>query len=144
MENQDKGGLTNQQSIKDEFSSQSSKEDNSPSQIKPEQDQSLSHDELVKKLDTYSKTNIEENVEDYFALQRMKEKYLESIRQKEADRSKASVHYGQGVQIRLPHADYEVIKGDHIGDDQALGNNIAKEAKAYYDKNELSYLWERI
>ena len=135
MKEKNKNGLSNQQPIKDDFKSHSNNQDVDQSSIDSKESQDISHDELVNKLDTYSKTNIEENVDDYFAFQKMKAKYLEDAKQKEASRDRGRVNYQEGVKIGLPHPDFEVIKGNYSREDQTIRSQIAKEAKGYYDKN---------
>lgn len=135
MKKKDQNGLSNQKPVKDEFSSSTKKEYSSEYKDKAVEDPNLSHTELIEKLDTYSKTNIEENVDDYFAFQRMKDKYMNEIEQKEADRTKGAIHYAQGYRAGLPQTSYDDIKQNHVHQDQNLRNNVVREAGEYYKKN---------
>lgn len=135
MKKKNQNGLSNQKPVKDEFSSSTKKEYSSKHKDKAVEDPDLSHNELIEKLDTYSKTNIEENVDDYFAFQRMKDKYMDEIKQKDADRIKGAVHYAQGQRAGLPQADYDTLKQGHELQDQNLRNNVVREAGEYYKKN---------
>lgn len=93
----------------------------------------LSHDELQNRLDLYSRTNGNERT--YFDVQKIKDKYEKEIRQIEGNRTKADIHYAQGIRSGLPHARYESIQITYERHDQNLRNNVAQEAKAYYQKN---------
>ncbi len=97
----------------------------------------LSHEELQERLDNYSKVGGEK--ETYFSLQKIKQKYLKEIEQKQASRNKGSIHYAQGIRSGLPHKDYEEIKDMHNEQDRKMRNDVVNEAKEEYQaKNSLS------
>ena len=93
----------------------------------------LTHGELQHRLDLYSR--IGGNMDQYFKVQAIKQKYLEEIKEKEASRSKSDVHYGQGIRSGLPHMRHEAIKEMRDRSDQPFRDEVAKEAKSYYSEN---------
>ncbi|MDO5970298.1 hypothetical protein Q4Q35_10820 [Flavivirga aquimarina] len=116
-----------------------SKEDHlSPTEINkpnhPEKDNhpnaDLSHEELQERIDLYEKMNKEEKQS--FNLQKIKNKYLKEMEEREINRNKGALHYGMGVRSDLPHKDYEDIKDMHNDQDRKLRNDTLKEAKEPY------------
>lgn len=96
-------------------------------------DVNLSHEELNERLENYSK--IGNQKEQFFAIQRLREKYNREIRESQEKRAKTDIYYAQGVRSGLPQASYEKIKEQREQEDQKRRNEILKEAKQYYSKH---------
>lgn len=104
---------------------------------KPDKDQSkganLTHGGLQNRLDLYSR--IGENMDQYFKVQTIIERYREQIKEIEANRSKADIYYGQGIRAGLPHTHHDIIKDTRERSDQLLRDDVASKAKSYYSEN---------
>ena len=104
---------------------------------KPDKDQSkganLTHGELQNRLDLYSR--IGGQMDQYFKGQTIIKRYREQIKEIEANRSKADIHYGQGIRAGLPHTHHDIIKDTRERSDQLLRDDVASKAKSYYSEN---------
>ncbi|MDN5215047.1 hypothetical protein QQ020_23400 [Fulvivirgaceae bacterium BMA12] len=104
---------------------------------KPDKDQgkgaNLTHGELQNRLNLYSR--IGGQMEQSFKVQAIKQKYLKEIKEKEVNRSKSDIHYGQGIRTGLPHTRHEILRDQRDRSDQKLRDDVAKEAKSYYSQN---------
>lgn len=96
--------------------------------------ENLSHEELKDRLDAYSQVG--GSHEQYFSVQRMKQEYLKEIEQLQKTRSKQDVFYGLGQRAGLPHSPLQTLNLDREDLDQKRRDEIAHEAKSFYDKNE--------
>jgi len=101
----------------------------------------LSHKELKDRLDLYS--SIGGKMEQYFKVQGIKDKYLNQIRELEANRTKADINYAQGIRTGLPHLNHGNIKDMRATFDQELRNETGKSAKdVYKEKSSLTKSFE--
>ncbi|OEK01147.1 hypothetical protein BFP97_06325 [Roseivirga sp. 4D4] len=97
----------------------------------------LSDNELQNRLELYSK--IGGKMDQYFEIQRIKQRYLNLKNELHQTRTIADLHYAQGIRTDLPHANIESIRQKHEQYDQQLRNMVTKDAKDYYkDENSLS------
>lgn len=113
-------------------------QDNTPDIIKVEKD--LSDGELQERLDLYSNGSKEQ----FFKVQKIKQRYVEKIKEEQIKRTKADLHYAQGVRAGLPHAYHDNLKDIRERQDQHFRDEILHEAKAEYKKQEnLTKLFDR-
>ena len=114
------------------------KQDNNPSTIKAIK--YLSDKELQERLDLYSNGSQEQ----FFKVQKIKNGYIEQIRDEQAQRTKADLHYAQGIRAGLPHTHHSSIKDSRELTDQNFRDEIVKEAKTEYKKHKnLTRLFDR-
>lgn len=101
------------------------------------EDPDLSHEELKERLDMYSAiTRSKEETDRYFDVERMKQKYLDEIRQRGENRTKGGIYYAQGLRSGLRHTPYEDIREMHEEQDRKLRNDVTRQAKEYYNDND--------
>ncbi len=127
----------NNDNTKEDYLSPTRIEQNNNSDKNQYKDADLSHEELQDRLEQYSRVGGQ--MDEYFKVQAMKEKYLKQIKEKEANRTKSDIHYAKGVRTGLPHVHIEDIRDVQQHQDQKLRNEVSKDAKEQYrDNNSLS------
>jgi len=99
---------------------------------KAPENEGLSDKELKDRLETYSK--VSDNLERSFKILEIQKRYEEREDDKKYSRTKADVHYAQGIRSGLPHSNYESIKYGRELEDQGQRDDIAKEAKEVYQE----------
>lgn len=123
-------GSNTQKNKEDHLAPTKIKQDNAPDGVKAEKH--LSDKEVQERLDLYSKGSPEQ----FFNVQKIKKKYIEKMREENAKRSQADLHYAHGRRSGLPHAPHETIKDTREMADQNFRDEIVKEAKAEYRNHE--------
>jgi len=114
----------------DDHLSPTTKETSSPVHSRP--DAPLSDKQVQERLDLYSKGGQEQ----FFIIQKIKKRYVETRKVEHIKRVQADAHYAQGIRAGLPHARYEVIRSSREASDESRRNQVLEEAKAVYKTHE--------
>lgn len=110
--------------------SPTTKETSAPVYSRP--DAPLSDKQVQERLDLYSKGGQEQ----FFTIQKIKKRFVETRKMERIKRVQADAHYAQGVRAGLPHARYEVIRSSREASDESRRTQVLEEAKAVYNTHE--------
>ena len=91
--------------------------------------QNLTDAEVQKRLDLYSERGDEHQ---YFAIQKIKKRYLERNNEERNKRAKSDLFFAQGKMKGLPHASHDNIKYARERNDQHFRDGIVEEARSEY------------
>lgn len=115
--------------------SPSSNQDSVPLHTTPETPRS--DRQVQDRLDLYSKGSQEQ----FFKIQKIKKRFVETTKDQEAKQIQADTHYAQGVRAGLPHARYEIIRSSREQADEKRRSQIIQEAKEEYKSHENLTKW---
>ncbi len=117
--------------------SPTTKESSSPIHVNPKKP--MSDKQVQERLELYSKGGQEQ----FFKVQKIKKRYVETSKTQETKRIQGDAHYAQGIRAGLPHARYEIIRGLRETSDERFRSQVINEAKAVYNTHENLSSWFR-
>tara|TARA_Y100000114_G_scaffold156111_1_gene182124 strand:- start:13935 stop:14528 length:594 start_codon:yes stop_codon:yes gene_type:complete len=95
-------------------------------------EKNLTDAELQQKLDLYSQGGEKQ----FFKIQKIKNSYLDQLKEQQNVRSKSDINFALGVRSGLPHAPYESIKRYREDLDQKFRDQVIEEARGEYRKHQ--------
>lgn len=96
-------------------------------------DAPMSDKELHEKLALYAQ--VRGSHEQYIEVERIKQRYLTELKERQANRAKQDINYAQGIRSGLPHLSHDEIKWVREQEDDKLRSQTLSDAKEAYRKS---------